>query len=162
MRHLICAQKILKKITKKQKQIPVHMLGVAAEINEINKIAKKRKIIVIDDNCESLGAKWNKKTLGNQTDICTWSFDNGKTITTGEGGMVTTNNKNFYKLCREYRDHGHENNPNLPRGRDTHRIYGFNFRVSEIVGAVGLVQLKNAKIIQKIKSIMKCMKNFKL
>lgn len=149
----MCPKDLKKKITKKTKAIiPVHMLGVAAEINEINKIAKKRKIIVIDDNCESLGAKWNKKTLGNQTDICTWSFDNGKTITTGEGGMVTTNNKNFYKLCREYRDHGHENNPNLPRGRDTHRIYGFNFRVSEIVGAVGLVQLKKMpKIIQKNK-----------
>ena len=139
----MCPKDLKRKITKKTKAIiPVHMLGVSAEIDEINKIAKKQKILVIDDNCESLGARWKNQTLGNQTDICTWSFDNGKTMTTGEGGMITTNSKYFFELCREYRDHGHENNPNFPRGKDTHRIPGFNFRVSEIVGAVGLVQLK--------------------
>ena len=132
------------------------MLGVAAEIDEINKIAKKNKILVIDDNCESLGAKWNNKTLGNQTDICTWSFDNGKTMTTGEGGMITKKNKNLFELCREYRDHGHENNPKFPRGKDTHRIPGFNYRVSEIVGAVGLVQLKKMpKILSQNKKYYK-------
>ena len=146
----MCPSDLKKKITKKTKAIiPVHMLGVAVEINKIKKIAKKNKIIVIDDNCEALGAKWNDQILGNQFDMCAWSFDNGKTITTGEGGMVTTNNKNLFKLCREFRDHGHENNPKFPRGRDTHRIYGFNFRVSEIVGAVGLVQLKKMPFILK-------------
>ena len=146
----MCPEDLKKKITKKTKAIiPVHMLGVSAEINKINKIAKKNKILVIDDNCESLGAKWNKNTLGNQTDICTWSFDNGKTLTTGEGGMITTNNKYYFELCREYRDHGHENNPKFPRGKDTHRISGFNYRVSEIVGALGLVQLKKMSTIIK-------------
>ena len=139
----MCPVDINKKYSNKTKAIiPVHMLGVAAEIDKIKKIAKKNKIIVIDDNCESLGSRWKDSQLGNQFDMCAWSFDNGKTITTGEGGMVTTNKLELYKLCREYRDHGHENNPLYPRGRDTHRIYGFNYRVSEIVGAVGLVQLK--------------------
>jgi len=146
----MCPIDLQKKITKKTKAIiPVHMLGVSVEVDKIKKIAKKNKIIVIDDNCEALGAKWKNQILGNQFDMCAWSFDNGKTITTGEGGMITTNNRNFFKLCREYRDHGHENNPNLPRGRDTHRIYGFNYRVSEIVGAIGLVQLKKMKFILK-------------
>ena len=147
----MCPKDLIKKITKKTKAIiPVHMLGVSVDIEKIKKIAKRKKITVIDDNCESLGSKWETKTLGNQFDMCAWSFDNGKTITTGEGGMVTTNNENFYKLCREYKDHGHENNPNYPRGRDTHRIWGFNYRVSEIVGAIGLVQLK--KINEVIKN----------
>ncbi len=146
----MCPKDLKRKITKKTKAIiPVHMLGVSAEIDEIYKIAKKKKILVIDDNCESLGARWKNETLGNQTDICTWSFDNGKTLTTGEGGMITTNNKNLFELCREYRDHGHENNPKFPRGKDTHRIPGFNYRVSEIVGAIGLIQLtKMSKIIR--------------
>ena len=135
-------------ITRKTKAIiPVHMLGVAAEISKINKIAKKYKIPVVDDNCEALGAKWGKDKLGIQSDICTWSFDNGKTITTGEGGMLTTNNKNLSLLFREYRDHGHQNNPKFPRGRDTHRIYGFNFRTTEINAAIGIEQLKKLNFI---------------
>ena len=129
------------------------MLGVSAEIDKIKKIASRKNIVVIDDNCEALGSKWKGKTLGNQFDMCAWSFDSGKTITTGEGGMITTNQKKFYKFCLEYRDHGHENNPKYPRGRETHSIYGFNYRVSEIVGALGLVQL------QKLPTVVKNNKN---
>lgn len=150
----MCPKDLENKISKKTKVIiPVHMLGVAAEVDKIKKIAKKNKIIVIDDNCEALGSKWSGKTLGNQFDMCTWSFDNGKSITTGEGGMITTNNKKFFNYCNQYKDHGHENNPKYPRGRDTHSIYGFNYRVSEIVGAIGLVQLQKLKKITKNNSI---------
>ncbi len=150
----MCPKDLEKKITKKSKVImPVHMLGVAADMARINKIAKKNKLIVIDDNCEALGAKWNKKQmLGIQSDMCTWSFDNGKTITTGEGGMITSNNFEYIKLCREYMDHGHENNPKFPRGKDTHRIYGFNFRPTEMTGVIGITQLKKInKILSKNK-----------
>ncbi len=164
----MCPKDLEKKITKKSKVImPVHMLGVAADMKEINKIAKKKKLIVIDDNCEALGAKWNKKQmLGVQSDMCTWSFDNGKTITTGEGGMITSNNYEFIKLCREYMDHGHENNPKFPRGRDTHRIYGFNFRPTEMTGVIGVTQLKKInKILRKNKKnyyeIIKVFKKYK-
>jgi|TARA_Y100000294_G_scaffold177252_1_gene202025 8-amino-3,8-dideoxy-alpha-D-manno-octulosonate transaminase len=164
----MCPKDLEKKITKKSKVImPVHMLGVAADMKEINKIAKKKKLIVIDDNCEALGAKWNKKQmLGVQSDMCTWSFDNGKTITTGEGGMITSNNFEFIKLCREYMDHGHENNPKFPRGRDTHRIYGFNFRPTEMTGVIGITQLKKInKILSKNKKnyyeIIKVFKKYK-
>ena len=146
----MCPNELQKKITKKTKAIiPVHMLGVSAQVDEIMKIAKKNKIPIIDDNCEALGAKWEKKRLGYHADICTWSFDNGKTITTGEGGMITTNNKKIYQTCREYKDHGHQNNPNLPRGLDTHKIYGFNYRITEIQAALGLTQLEKLNIILK-------------
>ena len=100
----MCPNELQQKITKKTKAIiPVHMLGVSAQVDKIMKIAKKNKIPIIDDNCEALGAKWGKKRLGYHADICTWSFDNGKTITTGEGGMITTNNKRIYQTCREYK-----------------------------------------------------------
>jgi len=132
-----------KAITPKTKAvIPVDMLGVSTEVDQINIIAKENKLIVIDDCCEALGADWGDEKLGAQFDLCAFSFDNEKTITTGEGGMITTNNEDYYKLCLEYRDHGHENNPNYTRGCDTHRIHGFNFRTTELNAAIGMEQLK--------------------
>lgn len=131
------------RITSKTRAIlPVHMLGVAAEMEEILSIARSHSLFVIEDNCESLGATYNGKPLGTLGDIGAFSFDFGKVITTGEGGLLATSNEEYDKLAREYQDHGHENNPNFPRGRDTHRIYGFNCRMSELQGAVGMAQLK--------------------
>lgn len=129
--------------------IPVHMLGVSVEQDQIHSIAKKYSIPILDDACESLGAEWDGKKLGAQADISTWSFDSGKTIIAGEGGMITTNDEELYKLAREYHDHGHMNNPNLPRGRDTHRIHGFNFRMTEIQAVIAKEQLKKLNFIVK-------------
>ncbi len=146
----MCPIDLEKKITNRTRAIiPVHMLGVACDLKKILEIARRYKINVIDDNCEALGARWGKEKLGIQSDACTWSFDNGKTITTGEGGMISTNKKKIYKLCKEYRDHGHQNNPKYPRGRDTHRIYGFNFRTTELNAAIGIEQLKKLNYIVK-------------
>ena len=137
-------------INKKTKVIlPVHMLGVSAEIKKIIQIAKKNKIKVLEDNCESIGAKFSKKYLGTLADIGVFSFDFGKTITTGEGGMIATNNKKSDKYSREYHNHGHENNSRLPRGRDTKTIFGFNYRMTEMQAAVGKVQLKKLTFILK-------------
>ena len=127
--------------------IPVHMLGVSTEQDEILKIAKKYKIPVLDDACESLGAEWGDEKLGAQCDVATWSFDAGKTIIAGEGGMVTTNNKEIYLLAREYHDHGHMYTKDLPRGRDTHRIHGFNYRMTEIQAVIAKVQLEKLNFI---------------
>ena len=72
---------------------------IAAKVlREITKLSKKYKLPVLDDACESLGAEWGNEKLGAQADIATWSFDGGKTITAGEGGMITTNNKELYLL----------------------------------------------------------------
>ena len=139
-----------KAITSKTKAvIPVHMLGVAAQIDKIIEIAHKHNLVVIDDNCEALGAEWENQKLGIQSDAGAWSFDAGKVIITGEGGMVTTNNEEFFLLAKEYHDHGHQNNPKYPRGKDTHRIYGFNYRMTELQAAVGLEQLKKLDYIVK-------------
>jgi 8-amino-3,8-dideoxy-alpha-D-manno-octulosonate transaminase len=149
--------------------IPVHMLGVAVEQDKIHAIAKKYQIPVLDDACESLGAEWGNEKLGAQCDISTWSFDAGKTIIAGEGGMITTNNKELYLLAREYHDHGHMLNENLPRGRDTHRIHGFNYRMTEIQAVIAKVQLekldyiveKNRKNYSTIESTLSEIKGIK-
>lgn len=121
--------------------LPVHMLGVAAEMDDIMALSRKHNIPVLEDNCESLGAEWDGKKLGTQGTVCAYSLDFGKVITTGEGGMITTDDEELYKLAREYHDHGHENDPKLPRGRDTRRIHGFNYRMTELQAAVGMAQL---------------------
>lgn len=139
-----------KAITPRTKVIlPVHMLGVPANIGSIMKFAKAKKIKVLEDNCESVGARFNKKYLGTIGHIGVLSFDFGKVITTGEGGMILTNDSKLDKYSREYHDHGHENNPKLPRGKDTRSIYGFNYRMTELQGAIGKVQLSKLNYIVK-------------
>lgn len=134
---------IEKAITKKTRAIvPVHMLGVAAKMDEIMAIARKHKLSVLEDNCESLGAKWNGKYLGFQGDFSVISLDFGKMATCGDGGMLFTNSQKLFKLAEEYHDHGHMNNPKFPRGKDTHRIFGFNYRMTELQAVVAKEQLK--------------------
>jgi len=129
-------------ITEKTKAIlPVHMLGVAANMDAILKLANQHKIPVVEDNCESIGGTYKGKFLGTLGNAAAISFDQGKMLVTGEGGMVLTNDKMISKYACEYHDHGHEGNPDRPRGRDTHSIYGFNYRMTEMQGAVGKVQL---------------------
>jgi len=121
--------------------MPVHMLGMAANMNAISSIANKYGLKIVEDNCESIGASLDGKYLGTIGDVGVISFDHGKALTTGEGGMLLTNSKVIYDYAREYHDHGHQNNPKLPRGRDSKRFPGFNYRMTEIQAAIGKVQL---------------------
>ena len=144
----ICPSDIERLITKKTKVLlPLHMLGVPADMKKIMRIAKKHNLKVLEDNCEALGAKYRKKYLGTIGDAGVISLDFGKIITCGEGGVIHTNSKRIDKFCREYHDHGHENNPNLPRGRDTRSIYGFNYRMTEMQAVVAKEQLKKLDYI---------------
>ena len=144
----MCPKDLEKKISKDVKAIiPVHMLGVPVKLDKILKIAKKAKIPILEDNCEAVGGRYKKKYLCNFGDIGVASFDHAKTITCGEGGMIFSKNKKLDKFCREYHDHGHENNSSLPRGMDTCKIYGFNFRMTEMQGVIGKVQLNKIKYI---------------
>ena len=157
-------QDLENQISEKTKAIiPVHMLGVSAEMDKILDISKKYKLPILEDNCEAIGGKFNNKYLGTLGDVGVLSFDQGKMIATGEGGMILTNDKYLDDYCRQYHDHGHENNPKLPRGRDTHKIYGFNYRMTEMQAAVGKVQLsklakmlhENYKRAKKLNDILK-------
>lgn len=137
-----------KKITKKTKVIiPVHMSGVAAQMKEILAIAREHKIAVLEDNAQACGGEYNGKKLGAMGDVGIFSFDFGKVLTTGEGGMVITDNESIFKKAREYSDHGHELNPKFPRGEDTRSRSGFNYKMMELQGAIGLVQLKRLDYI---------------
>ena len=146
----MCPKDLERRITKKTKAvIPVHMLGFSANLFEISKICKKKKIFMIEDNCEAVGAKYGNKYLGTVGDAGILSFDYGKNITTGEGGAILTNNKSIFINSKEYHDHGHQLNPKFPRGMDTVKMPGFNYRMSELQAAVGLAQLKKLNYIIK-------------
>ena len=121
--------------------IPVHMLGVPARMDEIMAVARKKNIPVLEDSCQACGSGYRGKKTGTMGALGTYSFDYVKTLTTGEGGMVVTDDKRLYDLANYYHDHGHEHNPELPRGEDSHSITGFNYRMNEIQGAMGKVQL---------------------
>jgi len=139
----MCPNSLEKKINKKTKAvIVVHMLGVPANMKEIIKICKKNNLILIEDTAWGIGGKYNNKYLGTLGDIGTFSFDYAKTITTGEGGMLLFKKKLFYERAKAWHDHGHQNNPLLPRWEDTRVSSGFNFRMNEVQGALGLSQLK--------------------
>jgi 8-amino-3,8-dideoxy-alpha-D-manno-octulosonate transaminase len=161
----MCPRDLKKLITKKTKAIlPVHMLGTSCRMDEIMKIAKQKKIKVLEDNCESMGAKYKNKLLGTLGDAGVISYDFGKTITCGEGGMLLTNNKKIDKYAREYHDHGHELNPKYPRGMDTVKVVGFNYRMTEMQAIVGKEQLKKLdKIVseneKRYKALEKNLKN---
>lgn len=157
----MCPEDLKKIISNKTKVIiPVHMLGVSCKMNEIIKIAKKNNIKILEDNCEFMGAKYNDKFLGTLSDIGVVSFDFGKTITCGEGGMIFTNDKKYEKYARDYHDHGHELNPKYPRGQDTVKIVGFNYRMTEMQAIVGKAQLKKLnKIITENKKRYKVLEN---
>ncbi len=137
-----------RKITKKTKVIiPVHMLGVGCDMKNVILIAKKYKIKILEDNCEAFGAKYNKKYLGTLGDAGVISLDFGKVITTGEGGIILTNSRKIYEISKEYHDHGHKNITNLPRGLDKSNFAGFNYRMTEMQGVIGKVQLSKLKKI---------------
>jgi 8-amino-3,8-dideoxy-alpha-D-manno-octulosonate transaminase len=122
--------------------IAVHMLGTPARMAEILPIAKERGLAVIEDTAWGCGGDLGGKILGTIGNIGTFSFDFAKTMTTGEGGMVVTRDREIYERAAAYHDHGHENNPNLPRWEDSRSGSGFNYRMNELQGAVGLAQLQ--------------------
>jgi 8-amino-3,8-dideoxy-alpha-D-manno-octulosonate transaminase len=140
-----------RKITDKTKVIiPVHMQGVPAKMDEIMAIARKHKIPVLEDCAQAIGGTYKGMPLGTIGDVGAFSLDFSKAITTGEGGFIATNNKEIHRKVMEYQDHGHENNPNFPKGRDTRTTWGFSYKMTELQGAIGLAQIKKLDyIIQK-------------
>lgn len=139
--------------------IPVHMCGSAAKIDKIMRIARKNKLMVLEDNAQGCGASFKGKKLGGFGDMGIFSFDYYKTLTTGEGGMVITNNKKLYLRSEWYSDHGHDHNPKVSRALEGRTILGFNYRMNELQGAVGLAQLRKLDYIvaeqKKNKAVIK-------
>ena len=136
-----------KNISKKTKAIIVpHLYGQMCNLQKLKRICKNKKIYLIEDCAEAFGCYYKKKHLGTFGDISTFSFFGSKTITTGEGGMVCTNNKQFAERIYKLKMVGVVKNRYY-----WHDIIGYNYRMTNICAAIGLGQLKIAKNILKKK-----------
>lgn len=134
--------KIEDKITSRTKAImPVHIFGKMCDMNVITNIAKKHNLFIIEDAAEAHGAAFKGKKSGSFSDIAAFSFFANKNITTGEGGMLVTNSENLYEQAKYYknvcfpidgpRNYSHDN-------------IGYNYRMSNVVAAIGLAQVEKA------------------
>ena len=140
---------IEKLITKKTKAIiPVHLFGHPVQIDKLMMIAKKYNLKVIEDCAESHGATFKKKMTGSFGHMACYSFYANKIITTGEGGMVVTNNKKLAEKLKLLRNLG------FTKPRFKHQVKGFNFRMTGYQAAMGLAQTRKIdKIIDTKRSI---------
>jgi len=135
----IDVEKIEKLITERTKAImPVHLYGQPADMNPIVEIAEKHGLHVIGDAAQAHGAKYNGKMVGTFGDLECFSLYPTKNMTTGEGGMITTNNDELVELLNSIRNHGREQ---TKLGYEHGRL-GYNYRMTDIAAAIGLEQLK--------------------
>ena len=143
-----------KKITKKTKALMlVHVLGNSTEMDNLLKVLKKHKIILIEDTCESLGSKYKKKYLGSYGDFSSFSFYSSHQISSGEGGMITCKSNEDYEIIKALRSHGWSRglkNENKIAKKNKHLdnrfiFYnsGFNLRPTDITAAIGISQFKD-------------------
>ncbi len=166
----IDSQNIIKKITKNTKAIiVVHMNGKACEMYDILKICKRYNLKLIEDCAHSLGSNYKgKKHLGNYGLSGCFSFYPTKQITSGEGGMIITNNKKFYLIAKKLRAFGIDNDPSKRKlaGHYDVKYLGFNYRLTEFQACLAYQQLsryqKNLKVRRKnVEIYINSLKNIK-
>ncbi len=137
-------------ITKQTKAIlVVHILGQPAEMDPILRIAKKYKLKIIEDACESLGATYKGKKAGTFGESAVFAFYPNKQMTTGEGGVIVTNDKNIYELVRSLRNQGRSDNLQWL----DHNKLGYNYRMDELSAAVGLAQMERIDFLLRGREI---------
>ena len=129
--------KIEDKITDKTKAIlAVDLFGNIFDYEKIENVSKKYNLSIIEDACQAIGSEFKGKKAGNYGDLGCFSFYATKNMTTGEGGMVVTNNEKYAELCRSFRHHGQ-----LSKSYEYYSL-GYNYRMTDISAAIGLEQLK--------------------
>ncbi len=141
--------KIEEKITKRTKAImPVHIFGLMCDMDAIITLANKYNLYIVEDAAEAHGAEFKGKKAGSFSDIAAFSFFANKNITTGEGGMVVTNNEAIYNKARYYKNlcFPIDGNRNY-----THDEIGFNYRMSNVIAAIGLAQVEKADIYKQLR-----------
>lgn len=152
----VTKENIKNKITNKTKAfVTVDMKGLPVHYDTFKELSEETGIPFISDSAESFGAVYKNKKIGTQADVHSFSFFANKNITTGEGGMITTNNENIYKKLKIIRNQGQE-------GRYNHTFLGNNFRMTDISAAFGIEQLKkiDSLLNQKVKIAEKYTKSF--
>ncbi len=137
-------------VTSKTKAVLlVHMCGAIGHIEEIMQICKENNLKFIEDSAQALGASYKGKMAGTFGLLGCYSFDFFKIVTCGEGGIVVTNDEQFYKNADTFSDHGHDHIGNA-RGMEQHPNIGTNFRIGEMNAAVGLAQMRKLGHILEI------------
>lgn len=127
-----------RKITIKTKAIiVVHLWGNCCRVDKIKEIAKNKKLFLIEDCCQAIGAKLNGIRIGNFGDIGIFSFSATKTLSAGEGGLCVTNDKNIYSNLSRMRNHGR-----IQENSYYHEFLGWNFRINEFSSSILRCQLK--------------------
>jgi perosamine synthetase len=135
-------EEVTAKITPRTKAImPVHLYGHPVDLDPILKIAKDHGLFVVEDAAEAVGAKYKGRTIGGHGTCSTFSFFGNKTITTGEGGMVTTNDDALAERLRLFRGQGVD-----PKRRYWFPVVGYNYRMTNIAAAIGLAQLERIDV----------------
>lgn len=156
------------RITPRTKAIlPVHMLGNPCNMDRIMQIAKKYNLLVLEDSCQAAGASYKGRKVGTIGDMGAFSLNIFKTINSGDGGLLVTNNKHFYERAFGAHDQGHKPKRYGVEVGDR-SVLGLNFRINEITAAVGLAQLKKLDRIveilrakkQKLKDLISVAKGF--
>lgn len=162
-----------KKITKRTRAIvAVDYAGRPVDIDALRKVARKHKLVFIEDGAQSLGASYHKKRVGSQADMTMFSFHPVKSITTGEGGAIATDTEVYAKRMRRFRTHGITKDRSEMKRRDKAAWYhemldfGFNYRLTDIQAALGVSQMKRLRShVQKRKALadryFKLLKNIK-
>jgi dTDP-4-amino-4,6-dideoxygalactose transaminase len=145
---------IAEKITSRTKAIiPTALNGRAVDIKEINRLAKKHNLHVIEDAAQALFSCSEDKFMGTESELNCFSLSVAKLIPTGQGGFITTNNQYLYRELKKIRTHGVDNLLNCHFTR-----FGFNFRFTDVQSAIGLSQLN--KLEQKIQSLRKIYRRY--
>tara|TARA_X000001382_G_C3160365_1_gene176030 strand:+ start:134 stop:1285 length:1152 start_codon:yes stop_codon:yes gene_type:complete len=137
----------VKLITRRTKAImPAHLYGFCCDMDKVRSFAEKYKLIFIEDSAQALGIEWKGQPCGSFGDISCFSFFADKTITTAEGGYVTTNNEKFAESLKYLRNQGR-----LDRGSFIHPEIGYNFRMTDLQTSLGLSQLNKFDRIVDLK-----------
>jgi len=149
-------EKLEKKITKKTKAImTVNFNGRTTDMKLLNEISKKHDLILIEDAAHSLGSYYKNKHQGTISDLGVFSFSTPKIITTGQGGMITTDNKKLFERCCELKDFGRKIGikKNMKKAFE-HDTIGYNFKFTEFQAAIGISQMNKLEKRIKIKKNM--------
>lgn len=138
----IDTRKIEAAITDRTKAIvPVHLNGLAVDMEEVLALAKKHKLFVVEDACQSHGGLYKGKITGTFGEFGCFSFFEDKVITTGEGGMLITDDRDLYDRARCFRSYGEELVSNIGDRKYEHVALGFNYRMGAMNAALGINQL---------------------